>query len=375
MKTPHLDTRTRREAWVPTERVNALRARIERLTRRAERLGQEPPELAVGRRRRAGDGREELLVELVGEAPRLEHWEIVAELHHQDGGPNEIERLSGAAIDGGRWLGAAPRCDHCGLRRRRRTTVVLRHRSGQLAQVGTSCLADFTGERDPLARLVAARATEGAREALEQAASRSEYVDLREYLAQVCTVAAAEGFVSVRRAAVDGEEPTWSRALERIRRGCRLRPAERELAAELAAWVLHELAEREELGGCEERLVAVFQLGDAVPEESLPLVCSAWFAHERESSRAVRSEYAADVGETVVADVEVLDVRLTKRPSRYGPVRWHRLRDARGHELAWFAVGAELEVGSRVRLRGRVRRHAAFAGRAVTVLTGCRVVR
>jgi len=143
-------------------------------------------------------------------------------------------------------------------------------------------------------------------------------------------------------------------------------------AAEIEEWVLRELAERQHLTRYERRLVAVFQLSEHVSEESAAIVASSWLAHRRDTERGARQSHVGEVGERL--ELEVLDVRETRRGSRHGRVFWHRLRDRQGREFAWFAVGRVLPVGAAVRTRARVRRHSRFAGRAVTVLERCRVL-
>lgn len=73
---------------------------------------------------------------------------LVARIEHQPDG-NAIGRLPGSAgVDLDEWAAAPPQCDHCSLDRRRRETYLLRADS-LFAQVGTTCLLDFTGGHDP----------------------------------------------------------------------------------------------------------------------------------------------------------------------------------------------------------------------------------
>jgi hypothetical protein len=348
-----------------------LRERIDRLRRRAERLGLSPPELIETGERRDQDGPELCLVELRGALPRLAGWRAVAELHHDEAG-TRVEVVPGEALPAGDWQDAPPRCDHCGLRRRRRTTVLLRHRSGDVAQVGTGCLEDFTGERDLLA-------SASLRSVLEEASgpgiARDDLPEptMGDFLTAVAADARERGFVA-KADASDPTESTAERAARRLGNGGESSAADRKLADDVERWVLRELAETPELSAYEARLVSVFRRSERVGERDAAIVASAWLSYERAQQRGAWGRYAGDVGQTVEVEVSVRKVRRAERESRWGPVVWHALRDENGLSLSWFAVGKRLEEGARYRLRGRVRRHESFRGQAVTVLERCRVV-
>lgn len=361
--------RAAREAWVPARAVDRLVGRIGELERRAARLDQPAPRLEITDERRAdAGGDQQVLVRLTGSPPKLNGWRIVGELHH-GGDRTEVEPL-GPSLDAARWETALARCDHCGLRRDRKHTLVLRHDSGTLAQIGTSCVADFTGDRDALGGLRASRLRRAAREALAESsvAEVGSYAPLRPLLAHAIADADARGFVG-RREATDQREATYAVALKRCAADQALDSADYAAAAQLESWVLHELAERDELSGYEKRLVAAFQLAERVDVGRAALVVSAIVARRRDGAQA--PAYLGEVGETVTVEVEVLRVTKTKRGSRFGDVYWHRMRDQAQREVAWYAVGTTLSEGASYTLRGRVRRHDTFRGRPRTVLERC----
>ena len=122
-----------------------LHGRIGALARRAERLGTSP--LAL---RDAGQGDDQhALVVLEGEPPALAGWTVVAVVDHRGADATLSVVSSGApTLDPQRFR--TPRCDHCGLRRRRVDTFVVWHAATQrLRQVGTGCLRGFLGGHDP----------------------------------------------------------------------------------------------------------------------------------------------------------------------------------------------------------------------------------
>jgi hypothetical protein len=148
-------------AWIAARDLRRVRRAIEALSNRGRRFGTGPIELRELERRGG-----EVLAELSGEPPRLEGWEVVGRLDHVDGGPGRVS-LAGQRLDRGAWSGAEPWCEHCGLLRRRTVTYLVRDRGGEVRQIGSSCLRDYTG-RDLARALRQAELLERARVVLER---------------------------------------------------------------------------------------------------------------------------------------------------------------------------------------------------------------
>ena len=136
----------------------ALRRRVARIARRAEALGLPVPKLAVTgtsweweysyngeRLYKLHFDHVEVVNPFVGVAgwrllARIEHGVDLADLVH--GVPCAVEHEARAEA----YRGRGPVCDHCALDRRRNDTfVVLHEATGEVAQLGRTCLQDFTG--------------------------------------------------------------------------------------------------------------------------------------------------------------------------------------------------------------------------------------
>ena len=185
------------------DNLPALRLRVERLGRRAERLGTAPLVLRdTGRR----DGQHAFVV-LEGEPPTLAGWTLAAIVDHRESAPT-IRVVCSAAppLDLTRF--GEPRCDHCHLRRRRAETFVLWHAaSGRLRQVGTGCMRDFLDGHDPERLCRQAEYVLLARQALNAAAAPShpdlvgaEGVSLEQFAAHAAMAVRAHGWVSREQA-------------------------------------------------------------------------------------------------------------------------------------------------------------------------------
>ena len=358
---------TAARVWVDANRLPSVRRSLEALSRRGKRLGTGAIELRELRER---DGQVE--AEIRGAAPMLGGYRVVATLHHE-GGETTMEPVPGEeALLSSRWRDAEPWCGHCAVRRRRYVTYLLRGEEGVI-QVGSRCLADFTGERDPVrAARQAQLLTQAEREARSAAGSASveeapaDLVLVEEFLAVVCELAAAEGFCSRRRAREgDGEatgDRAWSHAGEALASA-----AARRTARAVIQWVRGDLAERVERGEYEDRLVwAVSRPRFRYAERYL--VASAVGAYMR-----AKRPYVGERGDRVELELWVETAARRGRKGRFGDFYLHRLRDGFGRLVVWYASGRRLERGTRYALRGTVRRCGRFGNERATVMHRCRV--
>ena len=143
--TPETENLTR-EVVIDAWSVGVLAARIERLNRRADRLGvakitYEVVEYGTRQATSTGYKVRTALVRIVGQTPRLDGWSFLGVIEHlQDGNlvHGDDERLAA-------WRLADANCDHCNISRRRNKTTIVEHQDGRLVQVGSKCVKDFLG--------------------------------------------------------------------------------------------------------------------------------------------------------------------------------------------------------------------------------------
>jgi hypothetical protein len=175
---------------IPDRNLPGLIEKLEKLNRRAARLGVEPitltetgeafelhaqdsfttrvqqVEMLPGETLRSAEARFRdanqqshfhffprrfVLVDVAGEAPRVNGWAFAAVLQHLEGG-NVLAYVPGwEARVPATYREAAPSCDHCHADRQRKDTYVVANEAGDWKQVGRSCLKDFTGHQDPQA--------------------------------------------------------------------------------------------------------------------------------------------------------------------------------------------------------------------------------
>lgn len=148
------------------EDLPQLEKRIEKLNKKAVKIGTDPIEIKVldtEKVVREVDGEEREFewhwVILNGKTPVIPGYTFLATLDHtiqeDEGDPVTIARTPFqseelAAIDLDKYRNAENVCDHCGYKRRRNHTyVLLNEAEGTTMQAGSSCLKDFTGAHNP----------------------------------------------------------------------------------------------------------------------------------------------------------------------------------------------------------------------------------
>lgn len=86
---------------------------------------------------------------IVGESPILAGYEFLAQIDHDSAGYNVINNLSNENLSEA-YGKADPVCDHCNIDRFRKSTYVVRYiETGMTKQVGSTCIKDFTGHKNP----------------------------------------------------------------------------------------------------------------------------------------------------------------------------------------------------------------------------------
>jgi hypothetical protein len=366
---------------VPDAQLGELTRRVERLDRRARKLGTGPIRLLDTGERDATAS----FVVLSGQAPRLAGWTVAAIVSHRD--RPSILRPVGTAGEG---LAAArfaePCCEHCGLRRRRAETfVVVRQTTGEVRQVGSGCVRDFVGGHDPERACRQAEYLSLARRAVsdsEQRGRRASAPDpvpattqdkksIDRFAVHAARAIRAHGWVSREQARRDGREASADRALRLMRdEPDAPGPGDRALAAGALRWARMLWPTRPSLTAFEREVLAALGDDAHLGARERGLVSALLAIYRR---RRARSRPFAEIGARVT--VIVLVERTTAQASqRHRALCRHDLLDADANRLVWWqTAGAPLAEGRVVRLDARVRRHTTFAGRPVTVLSHCRV--
>lgn len=369
------DAAAARTFEVRVENLPALRERIERIDRRARRLGTGAVLLVDTGRRQAGRA----VVVLQGDTPRLEGWRIAAVVRHR-GADAELRPVPGAPAlppSSSRWRVAS--CDHCQVARNRKETFLLLHDVDRtVRQVGSSCLRDFLGGHDPdrLCRQAEYLLLAGAE--LTGAASGAGVepgatLDLEAFVEHAARVVRRVGWTS-RAAATDETPSSADQAEASLEQNAPIEPADRRLALGTLAWARELLPLKRNPSGFERDLVAV--VGESwITRRERGLICAAVMIRRRELARArSRSRHQGCVGDEL--EVVGLVEHVFARPSaRWGHVYQAVLRDLDGNRYrCWSSRLLPIEEDRAYRVSGHVTAHDEHRGELETVLTRCRTV-
>lgn len=141
--------------------LDATRAALDKLAKKAKRygvpfsytVGDERPETVrvwardeVNRVEYVKDSYTVAAVDITIDADGLvkkDGWTVCAHIEHGNIG-NIVTGLNGESVNPD-WFHVSAHCDHCNSNRFRKVTYVCRHESGEVKQVGSACLKDYTG--------------------------------------------------------------------------------------------------------------------------------------------------------------------------------------------------------------------------------------
>lgn len=211
---------------IPVFRMAGLRKALDKLNRKATKLGTAPITMTdTGERddeptiiRGIKSMIEYAYVTVSGRTPVLNGWAFMATVEHTDHG-NLIHsvpayaRPAMAVADFSLFRQTGATCDHCEKIRKRIDTYLVQHEdTGEVKQVGSSCLADFTGTTNPQAIAKWFEALYSWRRWIGGGYDNEPYVsaewDINGFMATSCAVVRNFGYVSGKTAQETGRTRT-----------------------------------------------------------------------------------------------------------------------------------------------------------------------
>ena len=402
-------------AWIPESRLGLLQDKVEKLNRRAARLGCSPIGVTVVSERfvprvRDDNGayriRRDVQVQVSGTAPAVAGWTFVARITHGEAGNVVITAPSerGVALPESLWV-AGNDCDHCHTARRRVDTFVLRHTTdGTMQRVGRSCLADFLRSEDVemalafwkyLYEVSAAIARGDDDDNGPGGCGGRHYEDTKCVLQAAAVAIRVEGWTSRATARERGEgatctadtvrfildpprcnDPLARREIEDRLRALASVPADEKVATDTLEWIRRRLDPTSDY----ERNLKAALGADYLDPRNLGLVVSAvqaWLrqVQARDAILRPRTSEGSWLGQPGQR-LRGLRVRITLsrcfESQMGGTTNLIVFTDAAGNELKWFATGTQnLTVGRDVILTGTVKKHDEYKGRKCTMINRC----
>ncbi len=408
--------------------IDKLALAVEKLNRRAAKLGVPAIQLHIGERevcftcagakgptvstdpKAWGDdfgggntpqAHERATVILVGDPPKLNGWTFAAVVDHLSNGT--ITRYPFAARPGGlidltSYRGVDATCDHCNTDRKRHETFIVVHDTSKTRRVGRNCLADFLGHSNP-ATLIGHINLWGKAFALIEGAEEAgfdtgvTYLELPVFLGYVAQQIRTNGWLS-RGAAY---EQNRSDATADVAQNLYWAPP----PAPRIAFTVEDM-ERGRKALEWARALTDAEIGDNDYLFNLHAVCtddyirpkrgglagSVIVTAERAFEKAAEKANDATKSNLHIGEVkERLTLSLTLKSTReidghFGLSILHRFEDAAGNLFVWFATNERIIpdetdrsdkrailVGETHTLAGTVKGHDDFKGRLQTKLS------
>lgn len=380
---------------VPAINFPHLQEGIEKLNKRANKLGTEPVVLEIletitekKRNEIIGFDYQETyhLCVVTGDAPKLSGWTLVAAIEPVPNGENLLREVPGHVCPPS-FRKTDMHCDHCGSIRKRNAIFVLRHEDGTHKQVGRNCIADFLGHEHPESLLSRAEYIftfdKLIRDAQEEgwglAGSGVPVVPLEEFVITTSVVVRKLGWLP-RSKASDFEQATsdivWDictrphdRNIRELVRKKDLHAEESDIAAAKAAieWA-SSLSE-------DSPSTYLYDLGVCCRQQSVNLKMRGYVASVLQAHKKMLSELqeaksqnlcSKHIGEikkrALFADLVVVMVK--DYMSGIYNKTLVKFSDPEGNILIWRASGCPewVEVGKKFTVKATVKEHSEFNG-------------
>lgn len=331
----------------------------------------------------------------IGEMPRTNGYAFVGKLVHTDAGnvvslaPGEQDTV--VALE---WRNCAATCDHCNTARRRTETFLIRTPDGSIKRVGRNCLADFL-MCDP-SGMLALDAFQDALRAFHSdedsdgergyGGARWHFTTLH-FVAVACASIRLNGYLKAdesnggTKSAVlflVGRKPSDSRGAEAWDAG---QPTATDIERAQAVIEYCKSASLASPGDNYLGNLRIAVSSDVANDKFYGLLASAPQALNRHEGKLAASKveatrpdagHAGAIGERLVFDVTV--VRVVAFETHYGVKRTVVMRSSEGHDLVTFTTGhgvSSEDQGKAFTVKGTVKKHETYQGRAQTVLSRC----
>jgi hypothetical protein len=404
---------------IPEANMGWLETKIEKLNRRASKLGQSLIELkTIGEEmveyKQSVDPsiipnfvgittyKKFFKVEITGQAPVIAGWSFVGSIEHEEGG-NIIKLLPNQIIPE-TYRTALAHCNHCNIDRLRNATFIL-FNGTDYKQIGRNCLRDFVGQdvADVISRATLLSSLDELGNAAEDEdflghnSSGKQYWNLKEYLANVVAVIEKLGFVS-RKKAQELNDPgnatsdvafnlmAVKDAAKEI--GIYITKEHEKKAEEILAWLETYLNGKSQLNEYEHNLQVILER-EFVSYSTLGFAASIASLHYRETAAKAEkeakkeakkpSEYVGEVGKRMKSLTLTLAKITNLGEGTFGLRYLYRFVDANDNVLVWF-TGNMLDADTREFFENTVytgdvsiKEHQEYKGTKQTVLTRCKL--
>ncbi len=373
---------------VPAIAMGLLDQKMARLSKKAKKAGSGDIKLVRVGRRTDDDGTQVIIVAVEGDPVKYEGFTFVAKLDHNidpNGDSNIVYSMPGENLTPEQRLAPA-NCDHCGWKRNRKDTFILRKdEDGSFIQVGRTCLKDFFGH-DPAEVVRRAQYITKVIDTVKDATHGGEAymtnrrtVDLQTFLGYVVSCIDANGWTSGKEAFGDPDKfSTRDQACNSMFRWPYPDPTDRptkdeiETAEKVLTYVLTLDPNRSDFNFNMTQLAKM----EIIDYKATGVAAAMVFCYnrhlEQEAAKTAPpkddlsgSQYIGTEKERLTIDVKILSSKIHN--GDFSSYYITRMLDGGGNLYVSFGA-YHAEADSQVKVRGTVKRHQEFQGVRQTVL-------
>lgn len=340
--------------------------------------------------------------EIHGDTPKYDGWEFLASITGYPNGQNIVHKapFAGEDVDVSKYRNEKSFCDHCKTHRYRKYTyLVMKEETGEIYQVGSTCIKDFLGHSAPgfgfMAKVI--EELDDPDLAGLKGYTGIRYQSLSEFLPYACEVIAQNGFTSKKKAeelmtastadAVDhiynvhNNSVMWEYATQE-ERNFKISNDSYKMAENIIEWG-RKIGERENLNDFMYSLSVLFN-NDIFEPRALGIVVASVNVYRNEMGlneekkkgfNPKNSEYFGEVKkryELTLTLTKILDFE-----NDWGKVNMHIFFDDDENQFVWFANNTEIkikgddrfvEIGDKIKVKATVKKHKEYKEMKQTVI-------
>jgi len=367
---------------IPASSFAAFATALAKLNKRAARLGCAPLEIKSHEAHTVEiDGIKfpAITLEIVGMTPSFTGWTFAATVEALDTGKNIFHGISASFPS--RFATSGHACEHCNQNRRRNSSYILSHESGDFRQVGSTCINDFLGGNHLPVFTFLSNARETLGEFVSFANAAIDSVSVIATLVASAATIREYGFVKktghdVYSATVSTSSRVESFLLD-VRNPKRFVPsiteADESKAEAVRAWLVnHEGTQSDYL----QKLIDL-SAASRVSSRNIGILASAITAFDRETERKAQalaspSNHVGTVGKRETFTVSLTSCKVLPDYG-YGCANLYTFKDEQGNILKWKTQG-DFDFSDTFKLVGSVKKHGEWNGVKETELTRCKLV-
>lgn len=379
---------------VPAVAMGLLSEKLAKLNKKALKFGSGEIKLIRVGRKTDENGNQVCLVAVEGEEVRIPGYKFIGRLDHNvdpSGASNIVYTMPGEELTHDQRTAGA-NCEHCGWSRNRKDTYFFRADSGDMIQVGRTCLKDFMGH-DPMKLVRRAQFITKIIDAVTEAGEGGKaymtdrrWVDLETFLAYTVSCIEANGWTSGKEAWGDEskmstrdqaantmfhwpaplpeDKPTEEHratALKVMEYVATLDPAKSDFNFNMTQMVKMEVIDWKATGVA---AAMTFVYTRHLEQEAAKKLAPAQKDHST-------SVHVGDIKERLQLDITILSSR--SHEGNFGVYNITNMVDAAGNVYVSFGKYSAAP-GDKATVRGTVKRHDEFRGVKQTILNRVTVV-